>query len=176
MTGIELILLFFILDIGAQISPGDLSQPHAHLKGLSNCTKCHTLGEKISNQKCLDCHLDIGIRLSEGRGYHSSIEVQGKACIKCHSDHHGQNFKMIRLDKEHFDHTLTGYNLQGGHQILAATNATSLNSSPIRILKQKLLPTWGSIRNAVHVTRILTRERFRPIVLPVTISVHLSPQ
>ena len=110
-----MILLFFVLDIGAQISPGDLSQPHAHLKGLSNCTKCHILGEKVSNEKCLDCHLDIGIRLSEGRGYHSSIEVKGKACVKCHSDHHGQNFELIRFDTEHFDHTLTGYKLQAGH-------------------------------------------------------------
>jgi len=115
MTGITMILLFFVLDIGAQISPGDLSQPHAHLKGLSNCTKCHILGEKVSNEKCLDCHLDIGIRLSEGRGYHSSIEVKGKACVKCHSDHHGQNFELIRFDTEHFDHNLTGYELQAGH-------------------------------------------------------------
>ena len=119
ISGITLILFFFALHIGAQISPGELSQPHAHLKGLSNCTKCHILGEKVSNEKCLDCHLDIGIRLSEGRGYHSSPEVQGKECIKCHSDHHGQNFKMIRLDTEHFDHALTGYDLQGAHSGIA---------------------------------------------------------
>ncbi len=115
MFGITLIQIIFALQLGAQISPGDLSQPHAHLKGLTNCTKCHILGEKVSNEKCLDCHKEIVIRLSEGRGYHSSAEVQGKECVKCHSDHHGQNFKMIRFDKDHFDHTLTGYPLQGAH-------------------------------------------------------------
>ncbi len=119
LTGIILVLSVLILPLSAQISPGELSKPHAHLKGLSNCTKCHILGEKVSNEKCLDCHLDIGLRVSEGRGYHSSPEVKGKACIKCHSDHHGENFKMIRLDTENFDHNLTGYKLQGVHSDLS---------------------------------------------------------
>ncbi len=113
--GISLVLFIITLQLPAQLSPGDLSEPHAHLKGLSNCTKCHTLGEKVSNEKCLDCHLDIGIRIAESRGYHSSTDVKGNACIKCHSDHHGKNFQMIRFDTDQFDHTLTGYNLHGAH-------------------------------------------------------------
>jgi hypothetical protein len=114
-----MILLFFVLHLSGQISPGDLSLPHAHLKGLSNCTKCHTLGEKVTNKKCLDCHQEIGIRISEGRGYHSSVEVRGNMCVDCHSDHHGQNFKMIHMDTDHFDHALTDYTLQGAHAKLA---------------------------------------------------------
>ena len=113
--GIGLMLLIFIVPLSGQISPGDLSEPHAHLKGLSNCTKCHTLGEKVSNEKCLECHLEIGIRITGGRGYHASTKVKGKECVECHSDHHGKNFQMIRFDTDHFDHALTGYNLQGAH-------------------------------------------------------------
>jgi len=108
-------LFIFMVRLSGQISPGDLAEPHAHLKGLSNCTKCHTLGEKVSNEKCLDCHLDIGIRISESRGYHSSAEVKGKSCTECHSDHHGRNFQMIRFDTDQFNHALTGYNLLGAH-------------------------------------------------------------
>ena len=99
----------------AQISPGDLAEPHAHLEGLSNCTKCHTLGEKVSNEKCLDCHTELKSRIDQQKGYHSSAEVKGKECVKCHNDHHGRNFEMIRFDTDKFDHSLTGYDLLGAH-------------------------------------------------------------
>ena len=115
-TGIGLILFVFVVQLSGQISPGDLAEAHAHLKGLSNCTKCHTLGEKVSNEKCLDCHLDIGIRISKSRGYHASHEVKGKGCTECHSDHHGRNFQMIRFDTDQFNHALTGYNLLEAHE------------------------------------------------------------
>ena len=103
VTGISVILLLFAVQLSAQLSPGDLSEPHAHLKGLSNCTKCHELGEKVSNEKCLACHLNIGIRIDEDRGYHASADVKGKECVECHSDHHGKKFHMIRFDAERFD-------------------------------------------------------------------------
>ena len=37
----------------AQISPGDLATVHAHLEGMANCTLCHTLGAKVSNENAL---------------------------------------------------------------------------------------------------------------------------
>jgi len=101
--------------ISAQLSPGDLATPHAHLEGISNCTRCHVLGEKIFNEKCLDCHKEIQGRVTIGKGYHSSSEVKGKECVTCHSDHNGRNFRMIRLDTEKFDHDLTGYKLSLPH-------------------------------------------------------------
>ncbi|MDX1685028.1 MAG: hypothetical protein R3275_07315 [Saprospiraceae bacterium] len=102
--------------LSSQISPGDLSAAHEHLEGLSNCTLCHTLGDKVSNQKCLDCHHFLNDRVSAGLGYHASVEVRGKDCFSCHSEHHGRGFDMIRFDKEKFDHSLTGYQLQGAHK------------------------------------------------------------
>jgi hypothetical protein len=126
ITGISLVLFIFVVQLSAQLSPGDLSQSHQHLTGLSNCTKCHVLGDKVSNKKCLDCHLDIGIRINENRGYHASAGVSGKECIECHSDHHGKNFQLIRLDTERFDHALTGYKLNGAH---AAQNCKSCHKT-----------------------------------------------
>lgn len=118
MAGFVLVLFFFALQLRGQISPGELAQPHAHLKGLSNCTKCHTLGEKVSNEKCLDCHRAIGTRISGNRGYHASPDVAGKECIVCHSDHHGKNFQMVRFETDRFNHSLTGYDLHGAHSTI----------------------------------------------------------
>ncbi|MDD2995319.1 MAG: hypothetical protein PHP99_03775, partial [Paludibacter sp.] len=57
---ITLVILIFSGKFAySQISPGDLSEAHAHLEGLSNCTQCHTVGEKVTREKCLDCHKEI---------------------------------------------------------------------------------------------------------------------
>lgn len=113
-------IAFFLLMISqlnyAQLSPGKLSKSHSQLEGLSNCTKCHTVGEKIDNKKCLDCHNTLAARVNVNKGYHASSQIKGKDCITCHSEHHGLNFQMIRFDKATFDHNLTGYKLEGGHK------------------------------------------------------------
>jgi len=113
--------IFFILILStgicnAQISPGKLSKSHSHLEGVGNCTQCHNLGEKISEQKCLDCHKILNARISSNKGYHSSVAVKTKDCISCHSEHHGLKFEAVRIDKNTFDHKLTGYELIGGHK------------------------------------------------------------
>lgn len=108
----SLILPLFVI---AQISPGDLSEAHAHLEGLSNCTQCHVLNKNVSNEKCLNCHKVLSKQISEESGYHVSAEIKGKACVQCHSDHHGRKFQMIRFDTLSFEHVLAGYKLEGAH-------------------------------------------------------------
>jgi hypothetical protein len=111
-----LIVLFSAgLTTAAQISPGDLTDVHAHLEGMSNCTKCHILGDKVTNEKCLQCHTELKARVDAGKGYHSSPQLKGKACVTCHNDHHGRKFQIVKFNKETFDHSLTGYKLQGAH-------------------------------------------------------------
>lgn len=104
--------------VTAQISPGELTKAHAHLEGVFNCTKCHVLGDKVSNDKCLDCHKEIKTRLDRGAGYHATREVKGKDCFACHSDHHGRNFDIVRFDKNKFNHNLTGFELTGAHKTI----------------------------------------------------------
>ncbi|MBN2174492.1 MAG: cytochrome C [Bacteroidales bacterium] len=108
-------VIFTGLQGRSQISPGDLAEPHAHLEGISNCTKCHILGEKVSNEKCLDCHQLLKSRVDQKKGYHASTDVAGKECVSCHSDHHGRNFELIRFKADQFNHNLTGYVLEGKH-------------------------------------------------------------
>lgn len=98
-----------------QISPGKLTEVHKHLEGITNCTKCHSLGNKVTNEKCLSCHTEVKARLTMQTGYHASKAIRGKNCTQCHSDHHGTTFQIIRFDKNTFNHELTGYKLSGAH-------------------------------------------------------------
>ena len=107
---------FFSTALFAQISPGDLTFAHESLEGISNCTKCHILGEKVDNQKCLDCHTKISELINSNRGYHSSSEVENENCFKCHGEHFGREFTIIRFDENKFDHSLTIFPLKGKHE------------------------------------------------------------
>ena len=100
----------------AQLSPGDLTTAHASLEGMSNCTQCHDLGNKVTNAKCLACHKELQSLITQKRGFHVSRDVKGKDCFPCHSEHHGRKFEMVRFDEKAFDHGLTGYALEGAHK------------------------------------------------------------
>ncbi len=134
---ITLLLAFFTLKAAAQLSPGDLTRAHADLEGISNCTKCHVLGDKVSNDKCLDCHKEIKTRVSRGAGYHASKEAKGKDCTICHSDHHGRNFDIIRFDKNKFNHNLTGFELTGAHKTIDCRQCHKADYVEDRELKKK---------------------------------------
>lgn len=108
--------ILFLGEMHAQLSPGPLARAHADLEGIANCTQCHTLGEKVSNDKCLDCHKEIKSLIARQAGYHASREVRGQDCSECHSEHHGRNFDMVRFDEANFNHNLTGYELTGAHR------------------------------------------------------------
>ena len=101
-------------NVVGQISPGDLSEPHSYLTGLSNCTKCHVMGNKIQNDKCLVCHTEINNRITNQKGYHSA-DVKGKQCMECHSEHNGKNSQLIRLDRQNLTITLQGIHLSVPH-------------------------------------------------------------
>lgn len=85
------------------------------MEGLSNCTKCHELGEDVKNDKCMDCHTEIKNQLTSKNGFHSTQNIPSKLCYECHSEHHGRNFKLIKFDKENFDHDKVGFKLSGRH-------------------------------------------------------------
>jgi hypothetical protein len=117
-TYLALILLATGRLVQAQLSPGDLTTAHAKLEGMSNCTQCHDLGNKVTNAKCLACHKEIQTLIGQKRGFHASSAVKAQDCFKCHSEHHGRNFEMVRFDEKAFDHAQTGYPLKGAHKPL----------------------------------------------------------
>jgi hypothetical protein len=98
----------------AQIAPGELSAAHAHLEGIANCTRCHSLGKTISGVNCLGCHTELRSRIDAHKGYHAGVAK--RPCTDCHKEHHGRNFQLVRLETASFDHGATGYPLEGKHR------------------------------------------------------------
>lgn len=141
MTGIYKILFFVLILAGsqvtAQISPGELSKSHAHLEGISNCTKCHVLGEKETTSKCLECHKEIKNLITLKKGYHASAEVKDKKCASCHGEHFGREFNPVKLDTSKFSHSLTGYTLVGKHEKTACSACHTTRLIKNRISQKK---------------------------------------
>ncbi|MBI5838422.1 MAG: hypothetical protein HZB25_14390 [Candidatus Eisenbacteria bacterium] len=103
----------------SQISPGPLSNAHRALEGVGNCFKCHEKGAGVSDSKCLECHTEIEWLKARGRGLHAKL--QNTACAKCHPDHAGRDFDLVRWEEgspEKFDHRRAGFVLEGRHDSL----------------------------------------------------------
>ena len=117
---ITILLIFnlipFFLD--AQLSPGKLTESHKNLEGISNCTQCHSIGNKVPDGKCIECHQEIEQLVKANRGLHAHSETKEKTCIDCHSEHHGRKFDMVRFEEDNFDHLKAGYSLEGQHAII----------------------------------------------------------
>lgn len=112
-------LLFCSIEVVyPQFSPGDLTQAHANLEGMNNCTQCHDLGKKINGDKCLECHALIKTRIEQKKGFHSSSAARAKECVKCHTEHRGRGFDMIKWagERANFAHDQAGYTLEGKHK------------------------------------------------------------
>ena len=104
----------------AQLSPGPLAEPHRALEGATQCYQCHARGAGVVDAKCLACHGEIAWTRARGRGLHA--RVTATPCAKCHPDHAGRDFALVRWDEgapERFDHRRTGYALEGKHAGLA---------------------------------------------------------
>jgi hypothetical protein len=104
---------------------------------LDNCTKCHVLGNKVTNVKCLECHTEINEKIKSGSGLHSNIRIKGKECIACHNEHHGRNFKLIKFDKNSFNHSETGFTLQGKHTNIKCEECHNIKNQVIVIRNKR---------------------------------------
>lgn len=127
----------FNLMVKAQISPGELTKAHSNLEGMSNCTKCHELGESATNDKCLSCHSEIKQLIFSGKGFHAAKGVKNKNCFECHSEHNGRNFKIVNFDSKSFDHNKTGYELTGAHSAIDCNACHQLKFISSYISKKK---------------------------------------
>ncbi len=100
-------------------SPGELARPHAHLEGISNCTRCHVAGQQLSEARCLECHAEVRERIARGAGLHGRLAPAERACQGCHHEHQGRDFPLVDLGpggKKGFDHARTGFALGGRHR------------------------------------------------------------
>jgi Cytochrome c7 and related cytochrome c len=113
---VVVLLLPASISVRAQISPGPLSKAHQSLSGPTQCTNCHVVGKGSAVLKCQECHTEIAAELSSGHGLHATFPNK-QDCAKCHSEHNGEDFPLIHWEPslKAFDHTRTGYALQGKH-------------------------------------------------------------
>lgn len=93
-------------------APGPLSAFHAEKPGIRNCSSCHTPVPEIAPAKCLACHDEIASRIKAGRGFHKD---KADGCGTCHAEHQGPDAKLVPLDPGDFDHSETGFPLEGAH-------------------------------------------------------------
>jgi len=126
----------------AQISPGPLSRAHASLNGPTNCTRCHKLAAGQATFRCLDCHGEIASRLVAHKGLHATYNLtpgSSQECVRCHSDHNGEDFPLIKWNPKAFDHKQAGYVLEGKHAALecsrchTATHVVAPDKAAIKI-------------------------------------------
>jgi hypothetical protein len=107
--------------IGALVSPGRLNRAHASLEGITNCLKCHSVGERVSVDKCLGCHKPVAERITQKRGVHRNVTTD---CITCHVEHAGVDGELRPFDQRRFDHAAeTRFRLDGLHAPIAANCA-----------------------------------------------------
>lgn len=109
--------------------------------------ECHAAGVGSAQFRCLDCHREIARRLAANRGYHATIVTNKNSsaeCVKCHSEHNGENFKLIRWTPTPagFDHAKTGWPLTGKHAPLECAKChnaqrVSPNDAPLIPIKDK---------------------------------------
>jgi len=93
--------------------PGPLSTAHKDSPGLKNCGQCHNDDLEVLPNKCLACHQEMASRISVNRGFHRD---KAEDCAVCHTEHEGDDTKLVDLDVEGFDHEDTGYSLLGKHK------------------------------------------------------------
>lgn len=122
-----------IVDLGRR-APGPLSRAHQldpDLEGGNDCALCHGGWFESMGDACLECHAAIEEHIELERGLHGRLaEVQAERCGTCHSEHHGEGFRMVNAQSfafsgvanvETFDHGLVGFEMDGKHLELDCT-------------------------------------------------------
>jgi len=98
-------------------APGPLSSAHKDSPGLKNCGQCHNDDLEVLPNKCLTCHQELASRISANHGFHRD---KAEDCAVCHTEHEGDETKLVDLDVEDFDHEETGYSLLGKHKTVTS--------------------------------------------------------
>ncbi|RPJ86514.1 MAG: hypothetical protein EHM18_05845 [Acidobacteria bacterium] len=120
-----------------QKAPGPLSKAHSSLDG--SCTVCHSKEDGTGEFQCLDCHDEIGSRIKAKRGYHSSVlepTATSAECAACHAEHQGPDGEFIPWGGpiDDFDHTQTGFTLEGRHTKVQCRKCHSRQNIPAQEL------------------------------------------
>ena len=118
------------------LAPGPMMLGHAKLE-KADCLECHAPRKGVPDEKCNKCHEAIGAQVAAKKGFHG---LTGQACVKCHSDHHGRDYDSTNVDPKTFDHSKTGYVLEGKHSKIECIKCHLEKRSKWSSLKNVLRP------------------------------------
>jgi hypothetical protein len=101
------------------LMPGKVSS--AHVKQEAECSNCHDRSDRTRQASlCLACHKDVAADVQARRGMHGRLpNITTAQCSACHSDHHGRDADIVKLDRAGFDHEQTDFALHGAHGTVA---------------------------------------------------------
>ena len=136
------LLLGLATPLRAQLSPGPLARAHEELDTPLQCLACHGKGGGGSpRERCLLCHKEIAWLVERHLGYHAQRGRED--CAKCHPDHAGREFEMVRWDEgspERFEHRQTGWTLEGKHSEVKCRDCHQskyMVAEPAKLTKRK---------------------------------------
>jgi hypothetical protein len=100
------------------IMPGPVSEAHAKIEG--ECADCHDRSNRPRQTAlCLDCHKDVAEDIRSKTRYHGRMPEAGAGeCRGCHSEHHGRDADITRLNQAGFAHDLANFPLRDAHVAL----------------------------------------------------------
>ncbi|MBI5507694.1 MAG: hypothetical protein HY903_02960 [Deltaproteobacteria bacterium] len=107
-----------------RVAPGPLSAAHERWDNSDGCSKCHKLGEGVTNLLCLDCHDHEPLKAAifRNEGLHARFK---DPCIRCHPEHKGRSAAIDKWDllggRSSFDHAKTGFALTFKHAKVPCT-------------------------------------------------------
>ncbi len=127
-----LVCAIWTADSRAQfLLPGPLSRAHAELEIGDQCFKCHDEGRTVGDNKCIDCHAEIGEQRRRSKGLHGKVNADRK-CGTCHTEHKRRSHSLIPWPdgkRESFDHSVTSWTLKGAHATTNCDKCHDLKSS-----------------------------------------------
>ncbi len=132
----------------AQMSPGPLAHPHQEIDTPLQCFACHGKAKGSMDDRCVECHKDIGWLVQHDRGLHAT--KKGEECATCHPDHAGRDFEMVAWPEgsaDKFDHKTAGWPLEGKHQTTKCRDCHTAKYvvSPAAKLSKRKNPSEGWI-------------------------------
>jgi nitrate/TMAO reductase-like tetraheme cytochrome c subunit len=102
------------LNSAAQGKPLGGVKSHAQL--TNDCGSCHPApwSSKSMADSCLDCHTGVAGQIRAEEGLHGRLlgRLSSPTCRGCHPEHNGPDGALTVLDRDAFDHDLTGYSLR----------------------------------------------------------------
>ena len=103
--------------LNAQVGELELAGVKSHAQTAGRCAACHVApwSRQTMSARCLACHSEL---LENPDDFHTVMLAQAgaSACYRCHTDHHGLEASLTKLDLADFPHDSLRFSLRAHRQ------------------------------------------------------------